>query len=334
MSDLIGKIIKDVSRAGKDSSNFDLDVWIEAFEEGFPKHHKQSEELNKTGFPWGQSYDNRPHIREVNQEIQAMEEDGYRVIEFFPNRRNKSEVYMLFGTPIELMTQVSLLMNQRRMLSSHDIGTFLGYPVDEYLRAKPREEVSLLFILTTNKEPPFHKTGLDWFSLRQVSVPAVDRRKLTYNVLRNACGGNEGQTWGEWSCRGYLSLADDTRGIHQMVAMGTTKEKALTNLESLMALSKCTIKRVSYHQIDFNKGTIAKDKNKDKYKSFRVYPAWVTVLNSRLVGLDDDSTGGKKTLSGKLISKKLKFYLWMQKEPIGWGAALKDLTKNNSAGLG
>lgn len=64
-----------------------------------------------------------------------------------------------------------------------------------------------------------------------------------------------------------------------------------------------------------------------RYSSFDVFPAWITAWNSKLVQLDDVRHKGKKTLSGKMVSKHNKLFIYPQKEPTNWTATLKYITK-------
>lgn len=303
--------------------NYDLDNWINDFEDGFTKYEKINPNLKEQY--WGQGFSNRPRIKELNEQADAQGVEGYRVVEFFPDRDVKDESYLLFGTPIEIMTQVTFLMNLSIMLKGRDIGVFLGYPVDEYLRLKPRTGITLQFILTTYERPPFYKRSANWFSRRQVTIPDVDRRKLTYKNFRAACGGAQGQDWGEWSARAYVSLNDDSKGIGQIVAGGTTEQKAYENLDKFLYFTKAALRSRTVNKIDYSTGDRSKDPDKDKYKSFKVYPAWISILNSKLIGLDNASKKGKKTISGKLLSKDSKMFIYQQSEPRNFASNLNEV---------
>lgn len=309
--------------------NFDLDNWINDFEDGFTKYEKINPNLKEQY--WGQGFSNRPRIKELNEQADAQGVEGYRVIEFFPDRDVKEESYLLFGTPIELMTQISFFMNLHLMLKGMDLGVWLGYPADEYLRLKPKTDFTLRIILTTYKKPPYYQIGTRWYSKRQVTIPCVDITKLTYNNIRSACGGAGGQDWGEWSARAYVSLHDEAKSMHQMVAGGNSEEKAKANLEKFLFLTRCTVRGMSTTKIDYSKGDRSKDPDKAKYLSFNVYPAWMTILNSKLVGLDDARKDGKKTLSGRMLSKHNKMFIYNQTEPSNFASNLKEVANKTYA---
>lgn len=321
------RLVRDIINNNRRRVDFDLDNWINDFENGFTRFVKINPQFKE--HYWGQGFGNRPRIKELNEQIDAQQVEGYRVVEFFPDRDIEDESYVLFGTPLELMTQISSLMNMRLMLQRLDIGAWVGYPLDEYLREKPRTEISMQIILTTYRRPPYYSIGSRWFSRRRVTIPLVDRSKLTYQAIRNACGGNAGQNWGEWSARAYVSLDDDSKGIHQMVAGGNSEESAIKNLKKFLPFSQCKLRGLTVNKIDYTEGDRAKDPDNTKYNSFSVYPAWITLWNTKLVQLDDKRNKGKKTLSGKMLSKHNKLFIYSEKEPVTWTDTVKDITRTS-----
>lgn len=171
---------------------------------------------------------------------------------FYPDRN---------GQPLIKVVRI-FFMNMKLMFKGMDMGAWVGYPVDEYLRSRPRTGVSLQFFLTTYKRPPFYQIGTRWFSRRQVTIPYVDRRKLTYEIIRNACGGNQGLNWGEWVARAYLGLEDESRGLHQLVVGGSTEENVKKNLERFLPFTTCKLRGLTVNKIDYTKGDRANDPNK------------------------------------------------------------------------
>lgn len=319
------KLVRQIVSNDAQKLDFDLDNWINDFEDGFPRFEKINPQF-KPNY-WGQTFNNRPRIKELNEQVDAQRIEGYRVVEFFPDRDKEDESYILFGTPMELMTQISFMMNLHIMMRKMDLGAWVGYPLDEYLREKPRVSISVQIILTTYKRPPYYKLGDKWFSKRRVTIPLVDKSKLTYQAIRNACGGNAGQNWGEYSARAYISLDETTKGIHQVVAGGSTEEKAKQNLKKFLAFTEGKLRGMTVSKVDYSEGDRASDPDKARYNSFDVYPAWITVWNSKLVALDDKKHNGKKTLSGKMISKENKLFIYTDKEPLGWTKIVNDITK-------
>lgn len=319
------KLVRQIASSDAKKVDFDLDNWINDFEDGFTRFEKINPQFK--AHYWGQGFGNRPRIKELNEQVDAQRIEGYRVVEFFPDRDIEDESYILFGTPMELMTQVSFIMNVHVMLCRINMGAWVGYPLDEYLREKPRVAVTMQIILTTYKRPPYYKLGSRWFSKRRVTIPLVDKTKLTYQAIRNACGGSAGQNWGEYTARAYISLDEHSKGIHQVVAGGSTEEKAKQNLKKFLAFTEGKLRGMTVNKIDYTEGDRALDPDKTRYNSFDVYPAWITLWNSKLIALDDKRSGGKKTLSGKMLSKENKLFIYPEKEPFGWTNTVNDITK-------
>jgi hypothetical protein len=306
--------------------DFDLDNWINDFEDGFPRFVKINPRFKD--HYWGQGFSNRPRIKELNEQADAQQVEGYRVIEFFPDRENKDESYLLMGSPPALMSQVSLIMNLHLMnKTGGGDSAWVGYPLDEYLRAKPRTGITIQVMFTTYKRPPYYQIGNRWFSRRYLTIPLVDRSKITYSSIRTACGGAQGQNWGEWTARAYLSLDEDSKGIHQMVCGGSTESTAIRNLEKFLEFTQCKLRKITTHKIDYTKGDALKDPDRARYSSFDVYPAWITVWNTKLVQLDDARRDGKKTLSGRMLSKHNKLFTYQEREPANWTSTLRELFK-------
>jgi len=302
---------------------FDLDNWITDFENGFLNYNKVNQSY-EAGY-WGQGIKGRPRIREINVEADAQQNEGYRVVEFFPNRDNNDESYLFFGTPFELRIQIALFMNLHIMLRGMDMGAWLGYPIDEYLRAKPRVGITLKVILTTYKNPPYYQNKKEWFSRRQVVIPNVDKSQVTFDAIRKACGGNTGQNWGEWTARAYLSNDSGLKGTHQMVCGGSTEKNAKENLKKFLKFTQCKVLRITANKIDYDEGNDKNNPDKTKLNSFNVYPAWISVLNNKLFPLSDLSKTGKTTLNGKQVGSKCKLFIYMPTEPSNWASDFNDV---------
>jgi hypothetical protein len=106
-----------------DAGQFGLDVLIGGFEDEFPgdpddpvagTYQGYSLEANRASEsrPWGLPFGERPKIHELNQPP-AAQVLGWRVVDFYPNRDNKSEFYRLAGTPAELRQMLQLVQATR-----------------------------------------------------------------------------------------------------------------------------------------------------------------------------------------------------------------------------
>lgn len=319
------KLVRQIAQNDARRVDFDLDNWINDVEDGFTRFTKINPNFKE--HYWGQGFSNRPRIKELNEQADAQKIEGYRVVEFFPDRDVEDESYILFGTPLEIMSQISFFMNMKLMLKGSDMGTWVGYPLDEYLRNKPRRGLTVQIFLTTYKRPPYYQIGTKWYSRRRITIPLVDRAKLTYQAIRNACGGSQGQNWGEWVARAYVSGDDDNDSLRKIVVGGSTEEKAIQNLEKFLIFTQGKVRKISAGKTDHSKGDYALDPNRNRYNSFDVYPAWITVWNSKLIELDDKRHGGKKTLSGKMLSRHNKLFTYPEKEPKNWSSTVQDIVK-------
>lgn len=310
---------------GTDASNdFDLDNWITDFENGFPRFEKVNPELKQNY--WGNGFENRPRIKELNEESDAQQIEGYRLVEFFPDRENKEESFLLFGTPLELMTQCCTLMNLHRMIESRDMGYFLGYPIDAYMRRKPQQDVSIKIVLQTKKSPPYFSKK-NPSRKAEVNIPSVNISKLSYSIIRQICGNNNGIVWGNYQCRATVSLENDKSPLHQIVASGNTEEVAEKNLKQFLSLTHCKLRGINHNHIDYSEGERKKDILGVEKKKFTVYPAWIVVFNSKLFELNNNKQSGIPTLSGKLKTKMEKLYTYYLREPKDWKNSMNELTK-------
>ena len=109
--------------SGGDAGQMGVDVFSNGFEDEFPgdtddpiagTYQGYSLEANRASEsrPWGNSYGNRPKIHELNQPP-AAQALGWRVIDFYPDRDNKSEFYRLAGTPAELRQMMQIIQATR-----------------------------------------------------------------------------------------------------------------------------------------------------------------------------------------------------------------------------
>lgn len=108
---------------GGDAGQMGVDTFIDGFEDEFPgdsedpvagTYQGYSLEANRAAEsrPWGSSYGDRPKVHELNQPP-AAQALGWRVIDFYPNRDNKSEFYRLAGTPAELRQMLQIIQATR-----------------------------------------------------------------------------------------------------------------------------------------------------------------------------------------------------------------------------
>jgi hypothetical protein len=240
-----------------------------------------------------------------------------------------SNKVILKGKEAQLKPIITQLMALHQLLDERDIGSWTGYPINEYYRKAPQTGISVKVILTTFKRPPFYQIDNRWFSRRQVSIPMVDKSKLTYEAIRNACGGSNGQDWGEYKARAFLGELDNPKGIYQMAVGGSTEAIAMRNLNSFSQFTQLHVKSVSVSKEDYNNGFRAKLPNKEKYNNFEVYPAFITITNTKLVNYTDQKHQGRATTSGRELLKRIKLNIYREKEPDNWDEQLREVLRRD-----
>jgi len=314
----------------------DLEKWAEEFEDEFPSFRDDRDGQPRRDRPWGKPREERPRIVELTPNYDELK---FKVVKLIPNRE-QPEFYRLFsGSAAQIIDQITTFWNFYLEMEGRDIGAFLGYPIDEYSRQKPKTGVKLTLVFTTFKEPPFYKSDrydrperAPYFLKRQVTIAQPNRSIFEYQSLRNACGGSSGLSWGNWTARAYIASENDRadgsiKGLSQMVARGDSKQTAMTNLERFLALSDATVRTI--HVTHQNARDEGGSSDRDRFlRSFQIYPAWCFVENAALVRADDTRHGGKPTLSGKLVSKKNKLFLWSEREPSEFQSVLNELMRS------
>lgn len=310
-----------------DRRSFDLDNFITEFEMGWPDYTKYSPNLRE-GF-WGGKFENRPRVRELNPEGDAILNQGWRLVELFPDRQDEEESYLLFGTPSELRTQLVLTMTMRRMLDFGGGGEWVGYPIEDWFKASANNTASVKIILLPNKMGKNYSGDAYW-SKRQVSIPRPDRTKMTYRAIRLACGGNAGLKWGEWRATAYLQ-SPDSATQHKMMASGPTEERAKQNLLRFLPFTRCTPTNFTTGKLDYTQGARSKDPERFKRMNLDVYPAWLWVFNREI--LPPINADGKPVNTGKQKPKRYKMPINREQEPTGWKAAFNDAFKKSRGGF-
>jgi hypothetical protein len=291
----------------KDTFNIN---WSTDFENGFLNYLDLAinPELKKGYF--GLGAENRPKIVDLNTKDNAQTVEGYRLVEFLPNHDNKSESYLFFGTPLELMTQISSFFNQwllNKVYSDNKNGNISN--TDSVPKNLPLQGIFIKIYLSTKKQPPYYKsknlTANDYFSMRYVTIPVADRTKITYDNLRAVCNNSSGQNWGLYSARAYVK---SELGIHQVVCGGSNEEVAVKNLEKFLTLTTAVQFRNISIRHDYNNTIIP--------KKFDVYPAYCIISNYEHITINNPNVSPKSNIpTQKRIIKHETINLYYDKPP-------------------
>ncbi|MDF5706543.1 MAG: hypothetical protein PUP90_02385 [Nostoc sp. S4] len=204
---------------------------------------------------------------------------------------------------------VSEVLANRNLIENRDIGDFVGLPVEDYVRAKV-ETIKLSVFFFNYQQPPFRERQGFRFVRVTYNIPDVNKAKLDWLTIKNACGGAEGYTWGRFRATANLSNG------RQMQVYGGSDETAANMLRSLAAFSTAKILTMTVAE---EKKEGRRAENKRMYKeTTRVYPAFFSVLNFEKVVVEEqrEYSGFNATLAGDFRrSRTKKVPLWVNKEP-------------------
>ena len=290
--------IRQLSSAGND---FDFDAWRDKFEDGYPEFVSTS----NPGEVYGLPFDNRPRVTILKREGVEY------TVRLRPNRE-EIENYIFTGTKHEVRQAIIIFFNNWLIKSnSNDDRLNAYYPLDEYLRAKPRDYLSIQFWLTPAKEWSSASKPRNWSGYWRTYHFTVPDFKLpiSWEQLVIAAGGSSGTTVGKISARAYLGRKidnDSLKGATQLVVSSNSDTNAVSELRRIASYSKQEILKITVNEENYAK------KSAPKPQAIKVYPAWCVILSSKLI---DDTVGkGRSTLHGKHITETMRINL--VKKPI------------------
>ena len=241
-----------------------------------------------------------------------------RLVEIQPDRTVENERIVLAAPEQLLRNQIVTTLTNYQLDESRDMGTFVGMPVDDYLRAHP-QTIRLHIIFYSIQSPPWRRETDQRLVTASYSIPDVNPAKLDWQTIKLACGGVNGYMWGRFRATGSL-----TNG-RQMQVMGATADEAEDRLKALVALSKATLVK---------KPTLSEDRAEDKTGSYlkqptRIYPAYFTIFNQYRVAGGRGS--GVPMNDGIYKRKNDKIDLWVTEKPEGFEERIIELLKKPGA---
>lgn len=241
-----------------------------------------------------------------------------KYVEIKPDRSIDDQRIILAGPEEALKPVIVQTLTNYQMMESKDIGTFVGAPIDEILRAKPRT-ISLQIQFFSNQTPPWVKRGNDRLVCATCSVPDIDPAKLDWEKIKLACGGANGYLYGRYRVTGLL---DNGR---QMAVYAATAAEAEDRMRALLTLSKAEL---------LKKPTITEDRTEDTTGTYlkqpvKIYPAYFTILNQYQI---PGAPGSGIPINGKrYIRKTDRIDLWVETKPIDFEARIVELLKKPGA---
>ena len=308
--------------------------WCDAFEESFPTTggfpQKTTTKIDGTGdgsTPWNQPRTNRPRIIILNA-VRTEDVPTYLYIEFYPERDNKDEVYYIEGTQIQVKHWIWMIWYTRQILESANLVHVLGQTPSDWIRKRPFIGCSVHFICYSYPTKPFYQSkDRPDFKKAEITVPFVDRTKLTYQNIRNVLGGANGMDWGLHKAVAWVADQPNNfagyRGMPQIWCKGSTYANAKANVKRIHTLSNSKIARMNKGEVDNEEflNPMAKENPPS-----RVYPGIMYVLNSNIVG--NNLTPGRQRSLAKYDHRKNRLKIYTPEEPPNFQENLNDLFSN------
>jgi hypothetical protein len=235
-----------------------------------------------------------------------------RYVEITPDRSNDRERILLTGPQEILRPMIIQTLSNHQLIENRDIGSMVGMPIDDYMRARP-QSLRIVVVFYNFPKPPYITSNGVKLVRAEYAIPDLKISKCNWNDIKLACGGANG-----YMCGRFLVTANLSNG-RQMRVYGATHEEAEDRLKALAALSTAEI---------LGDPTPSENKRKDKSgaylkKTVRVYPAYFTIMNQYKVA---GAQGSAVNLSDGLYNRKDdKILLYPDTEPLGTAARIAEL---------
>ncbi len=265
----------------------------------------------EAGYVVANSLDSYIAQQKINQQFfPALGQTKY--VEVTPDRSNDKEKIILAGNEQILKGGIIQTLASHQLIENRDVGSLIGMPVDDYLRAKP-QTIRLVITFYSVKTPPWLAPDGQRLVKATYAIADIKRSKLDWLTIKNACGGVNGYMWGRYRCTGLLNNG------RQMQVMGATPDEAEDRLRALLALSDAELVK---------KPSITEDRQEDVSGTYikqptRVYPAFFTIMNQYKIAGGQGS--GIPLSSGVYNRKNDKIMLWLDEEPYGTAERIAEL---------
>jgi hypothetical protein len=280
-----------------------------------------------------------PNADDIDSKIffkkhKAFKELGYKALQVFVSLENSMDEYdfLIMGQNYgEVTKQFDRWINQFIYDLSRPVNEVIGQDLDNAIRSKPGGDVLQIYLSTILGSPFFLKEKLPDGRVfnkgeKRISIPYP--KQLSYQEIRNACGGNNGIYWGHYHTRGFI-IAKDSRSLkecRQLVVSGDTKESSESNYERFLRFTNGIEVNRTYGENSYKYD----DVKKLKMKRFLVYPKHVFIEKTAYLNLSNPNLleGDKatnQTLQGKKISRKYKIFIYSENESPDFKEAMKVL---------
>ena len=256
----------------------------------------------------------------------------YKALEIFVILRESRDEYnftILAQNNQELINFFHRWINQFVYDLSRPIIEVVGQDLDAAIRLKPGGDVLQIY-LSSILGSPFQKkeklaNGKFFnYGIKKVSIPYP--KKLTYQEIRNACGGSNGIFWGHHNCRGWI-LPDDHRSLkeaRQLVVSGDSPQSAEENYERFLQFTSGFENNRSHGRND-----VKYDKTRKRLgRSYKVYPKHIFVEKTAYIRLSEENLieGEKRTITqGHKTSRKYTVSIYSEYESPDFKKAMEIL---------
>ena len=272
----------------------------------------------------------QPEGKEKNDYI--FKELEYKTLEIFVLLRESGEGYNFFilaQNDQELIKFFYRWINQFIYDLSRPIIEVVGQDLDAAIRLKPGGDVLQIYLSTILGSPFQRKEKLANgqiynYGIKKISIPYP--KKLTYQEIRNACGGNDGIFWGHHNCRGWI-LPDDHRSLkeaRQLVVSGDSPQSAEQNYERFLQFT--TGYENNRHH---GRNDMKYDKTRKRLgKSYKVYPKHIFVEKTAYMRLSEENLieGEKRIITqGLKTSRKYTVSIYSEYEHPDFSKAMEIL---------
>lgn len=190
----------------------DFKKWFEAFEyefQFFPgaKNMPAVKDLK----PWGQSVENRPKYKEISDK-EFVENNGYRLVKFWPDRKNDKNFKVFAGSYSQIQEQLILEMK----LKNINVDVY-GIPCTSYQEEVKFHPQVLLYFVEDLEDVEDGYSPVDgrisYRLIKQNSDDITESDALTVaNAVKSAFAGNRGYIWAKGKTR--CSYKDSEKGIN------------------------------------------------------------------------------------------------------------------------
>jgi hypothetical protein len=237
-----------------------------------------------------------------------------KVVEVTLNREIESEKLIIAGREEELKPALVQTLGHYELVENRDVGQIVGEPVQEYIQANSFKGIRVNLMLFPYEEPPFYRGEKIKPESVRLWVPDVERSKLDWEQLKQACGGTNGYMWGRFRASARL---DNGRSF---VVLGASEQEVESQIERMLTLTSANLLTLNVSEQQ-KKGEVAARPKLQK-EPRRVYPGFAYIVN-RQEFLDPNKS--ITTVRGNFRDKKARIPLYTRTKPANFEKIIQEL---------